>query len=63
MMVQALDLGEDQEYSMGVGNSRSQETHPLPLSNGSLLHRYTIKEKEIQYKHLEAHAWYSPISS
>lgn len=46
-MAQALDLGGDQEYSMEVGDSRSQETHPLPLSNGPLLYRYIVKENEM----------------
>lgn len=33
-MAQALDLGADQEYSVEVGDSRSQEAHPLPKSKG-----------------------------
>lgn len=36
MMAWALDLGGDQENSMEVGDSRSQEADSLPKSNGPL---------------------------
>ena len=60
-MTEALALGEDQEYPMEVGESRPQEAHPLPQSNGPS--KTGTLSRKMRRKHLKAHACSSLISS